>query len=130
MNTIVIDTNGFAAFKRGDPTAIKIIGQADNILVNSVVIGELITGFILGTKEKINRNELIQFLSHEKVLSIDITPATAEYYAIIIKDLRKKGKPIPTNDIWIAATALEFKAKVFTFDKHFKYIRGLKILDS
>ena len=53
---------------------------------------------------------------------------TAEYYALIVKKLRAKGKPIPTNDVWIAANALRHGMALYSFDRHFGEIDGLLLV--
>ena len=128
IGDVVIDTNAYAAFKRGESAALSVVEKVNQILINPVVIAELLTGFSLGNRESRNIDELKQFLANQNVVSVRIGYSTAEFYASIIKQLRKKGKPIPTNDIWIGASALEYEANIFTFDRHFNDISGITIV--
>lgn len=125
--SILLDTNSYTAFKRNQTEAVEIIRNADIIGINTVIIGELLGGFALGNKEKINRHELNQFLNSPRVIIFNIDQKTAEYYALIYHQLRKKGRPIPTNDIWIAATALEHDLILFSYDSDFQHIENLKL---
>lgn len=128
MRRIAIDTNVYVAFKNNDADVIDAFSNCDLIGVDITVIAELITGFSLGHREKRNREELEAFLDAPRVevLSHDLT--TVEFYAMIVKKLKKKGKPIPTNDIWIAANALKHGLALYSFDGHFQEIDGLLLL--
>lgn len=128
INSILIDTNAYAEFKKGNQEAIEIIQSAKNIIINPIVIGELISGFIIGKKEKQNRQELQKFINSKRIIEIKIDSSISEEFALIFKELKIKGRPIPTNDIWIAAIARKFKFTIFSYDKHFHEISGLKII--
>lgn len=128
VGSVIIDTNAYAAFKKGEPKALEIIEKCDALFINPVVIGELLSGFVLGNKEKRNRNELAQFLDSPKVTQIDINSLTAEHFAAIFRELKFKGKPIPTNDLWTAASARQYELKVFSYDAHFKLIDHLVVI--
>ena len=78
-----------------------------------------------GNREKENREELEEFLDAPRVVVYTIDENTAEFYAEILTDLRKKGTPIPTNDIWIASVAFQHGLKLFSKDEHFRNISGL-----
>lgn len=125
MKTAVIDTNIYSAFKAGVQEVIYDIARFERILVCTTVLGEILSGFKLGTKERDNRSELELFLDTPRVSIAVADYETSEFYSEIFKNLRKKGRPIPTNDMWIAASALQHGATIFTFDSHFKYIEGL-----
>lgn len=130
MKRILIDSNAYVAFKQGHEEIIAIYQHADAIGINSIVLGELIAGFTIGTKVKENLNDLKEFLSTPRIILFDINEDTATFYAHIYAHLRQKGKPIPTNDLWIAATALQQGYKLCSFDKHFRYIDNLLIATS
>lgn len=125
MKKILIDTNAYAAFKKNSPAALNVIRTAEYIGVNIVVFGELLSGFKGGTREAINRKELEQFLDSPRVHVIQLDEETAEFYAKIFWDLKKKGKPVPTNDLWVAASAMRHGLSLFTYDEHFDNINGL-----
>jgi tRNA(fMet)-specific endonuclease VapC len=127
MKKILLDTNGYVAFKKGDKDALQIIQKAATIGFSVIVLGELLAGFTAGSKESTNREELKAFLNSPRVMLLNIGEATSEFYAKVFSGLKRKGKPIPTNDLWIAATALEHGHAIFTYDRHFKEIDGLLI---
>lgn len=125
MKRIIIDTNFYTAFKMNDQYAVFILQRAEYIGVNTVILGELLAGFRCGVKEKQNRTELDQFLNSARVDTISLSDTTSEFYAQVFSELRKTGRPIPTNDLWLAASALQHGLALATFDAHFKSISGL-----
>jgi tRNA(fMet)-specific endonuclease VapC len=125
MRPILLDTNAYTAFKLGEKSLIEVIRQAETIGISPIVLGELFGGFNCGTKVKKNREELQQFLSSSRIRIYPLTNDTANFYSQIYAALRNKGNPIPTNDMWIAAQALEHGCVLCTYDKHFKTIDGL-----
>jgi tRNA(fMet)-specific endonuclease VapC len=128
MNRILIDTNIYSNALRGDEMISLTLKKAELIGISSISIGELLSGFKGGKKENRNRDELEQFLDSPRVEPYLIDFDTADFYAQILNELRKNGTPIPTNDIWIAATAFQNGLKLFTRDSHFKKIPGINLL--
>ncbi len=126
MRPIALDTNAYAAFKRGDERVLGVLQYAPSIIVCATVLGELLAGFAAGGRESANRGELAQFLNATRVQVVPSTAATADIYALVYAALRRKGQPIPTNDLWIAASSLEHSAALLTLDAHFKSIDGLR----
>jgi tRNA(fMet)-specific endonuclease VapC len=125
MRIIMLDTNAYNAFKQGQTETVAVLAAADTLLLNSTVLGELLAGFAAGTRESKNRAELSRFINSPRVQTVPVTADTADSYALIYASLRRKGKPIPTNDMWIAASALEHAAALLTLDAHFVHIDGL-----
>lgn len=128
MKTLVIDTNVYCLAMRGDPAAEKVFRQTEAILLPVVVFGELLAGFKGGKRERANKEQLVAFASTERVQVAAITTETAEFYSLIVNQLREKGTPIPTNDIWIAAITMEHGAGLATLDRHFSRIDGLSLM--
>jgi predicted nucleic acid-binding protein len=126
MRPILIDTNAYTAFMLGDAAVVEVIAHADRVCVNSIVVGELLGGFAAGTREAWNRAALARFLDSPRVEFISVTAQTADSYALVYSGLRRKGQPIPTNDLWIAASALEHGTALLTRDAHFGHIEGLR----
>ncbi len=126
MRPIALDTNAYTAFKRGDASIVGVLQHAPCIIVCATVLGELLGGFAAGQRESTNRNELAQFLNVPRVKVVPSTAATADLYALVYAALRRKGQPIPTNDLWIAASSLEHGAALLTLDAHFQNIDGLR----
>ena len=127
MQKLLIDTNIYAAFKRNDSVILDILRQAESIALNTVVLGELLAGFKGGTKEALNRKELDLFLDSPRVQFLAIEESTAEFFALVFNTLKQSGKPIPVNDIWIAASAMQHGRTLLTLDAHFSYIAGLSL---
>ena len=126
MRPILLDTNVYTAFMLGDAAVVEVMAHAERVCLNSVVLGELLGGFAAGTREAKNRAELARFLDSPRVEVLPVTTQTADSYALVYSGLRRKGKPIPTNDLWIAASALEHGAGLLTSDAHFAHIDGLR----
>lgn len=125
MKRIIIDTNFYTAFKKNLPEAVGLLKRAEYIAVNSIILGELLAGFRVGAKEGQNRAELDQFLDSARVYTLAVDDETAEFYAQVFCELRMKGRPIPSNDLWLAASALQHGLAVATYDQHFGAISGL-----
>ena len=125
VRNLLLDTNAYAAFKRGAEDAIEIIRHAPRIGISVVVLGELLAGFAAGTREATNRRELQQFLRSDRVILLTVDGDTSERYSVVYLNLRRKGRPIPTNDLWIAASALQHDLAVFSYDDHFQHVDGI-----
>lgn len=110
---------------KGESTIVDTLRQIDVIGISTISIGELYTGFANGSRESDNKTELALFLDSPRVVVHTMDVETAEFYALILNNLKKAGTPIPTNDIWIASIAFQHGYKLFTKDKHFKAIQGL-----
>ncbi len=130
MRPIALDTNTYVGFKRGDERCLEVIQNADRLLLGTTVIGELLAGFACGQREARNRQELRQFLDSPRVDSPTLGAATADAYALIYRNLRRQGRPIPTNDLWIAASCMEHGSILFTLDGHFEQVDGLRRISS
>jgi predicted nucleic acid-binding protein len=122
MRRFCLDTSAYSHFKRGHRAAVDAIDRADWLGVPAVVIGELIAGFRQGGRARRNEAELEEFLGHSAVEVLPVNEDVARTYADVVLDLKGKGKPLPTNDIWIAATAAAAGAVVLTYDPHFNEI--------
>ena len=123
--TILLDTNTYSALLRGHDEVADRVRRADRVVFSTVVAGELMLGFRLGTRLKKNTADLAAFLENPYVSLVPVTLTTADRFARIAAALRARGKPIPTNDIWIAAHAMETGAELLSFDAHFGAIDGL-----
>jgi tRNA(fMet)-specific endonuclease VapC len=125
---ILLDTNAYAAWKRGDKATAEIVRRAERILFSAVVAGELHFGFRRGSRTRRNLAELAELLASPFTTFLDVTETTADRFGRIAQGLREKGRPIPTNDIWIAAHALESGADLVSFDRHFEAVDGLVLV--
>jgi tRNA(fMet)-specific endonuclease VapC len=128
MRRLLIDTNIYSFALRGDDELVEVLRKAEQIGISVISIGELLSGFKGGGKEQKNREELEIFLDSPRVVVYPVDEDTSEFYAEIINNLREIGKPVPTNDVWIAAIAFQNGLKLFTKDIHFKAIAGLSLV--
>lgn len=122
---LLLDTNAYVGFKRNIADLIAIIINAEKILFSPVVLGELMFGFRNGSRFNENMKELNVFLEHDAVHFVQINKITSDRYSRIAAQLKRKGTPIPSNDIWIAAQTMEHGAELITSDQHFNKIDGL-----
>ena len=123
MNEFLIDTNIYSHAMRAEPAVVSLLRRASRIVLSSISIGELLSGFKGGTQERKNREELAEFLDTRRVSICGVSEDTAEFYAEILNGLRNAGTPIPTNDIWIAAQAMEHGLRLVLDGSPFR-IRG------
>lgn len=91
IGPILVDTNGYSAFKRGEEGALEIIRAAPGIILNPVILGELLSGYAFGGKKEKNTEELESFLVSQRVQLVPIDGETSRYYAEIYRELRQKG---------------------------------------
>ncbi len=127
MKHLIIDTNVYVAFKRNETRVVELLRQAESIAMNTVVLGELLAGFKGGIREAANRKELDQFLDSPRVELLVLDESSAEFFALVFNNLKQIGKPVPTNDVWIAASAMQFGLTLATMDSHFSNIAGLSL---
>jgi tRNA(fMet)-specific endonuclease VapC len=116
---VMLDTSGYSALLRGNKRVLELLQEADRIFISPVILGELLSGFMAGSNERKNRAMLDDFLASPRVSLVGLDDETAERYAVIVTHLRSKGTPISTNDLWIAASAMQHGFKVITSDNHF-----------
>jgi len=122
---LLLDTSAYVGFKRNIADLVETIVGSEWILLSPVVLGELMFGFRNGAKFKENMKDLNEFLLHDVVEVVQIGKITSDRYSRIAAQLKRKGTPIPSNDIWIAAQTMEHGAELITSDRHFNKIDGL-----
>jgi len=127
MNRLLIDTNIYVAFKRNDKNVVSLLSRAAAIALNIVVLGELLAGFRGGRREAENLRELDSFLDSPRVTMLPLDEGTANFFALVFNQLKSQGTPIPTNDIWIGASAIQHGLSLASLDNHFSKISGLNI---
>lgn len=125
MKSVLIDTNIYSLAMKGDALVVDALRKIDRIGFSVISIGELFSGFKGGRCEIRNREELDFFLDSPRVVVHPVDDETADFYASILNELKAAGTPIPTNDIWIAATVFQHGYKLLSMDKHFNMIPGL-----
>ena len=123
--SFLLDTNAAIAFLNGAPTVVDRFQAADEILLSSTVVGELCFGAQKSAQAAANLARIDMLI--DRVVVLDVNTETARHYGQIKNALRIKGRPIPENDIWIAASALQYDLILVTGDGHFGEVDGLKL---
>jgi tRNA(fMet)-specific endonuclease VapC len=121
--SFLLDTNIVIALFQGDEKILNRLKQIKNIFVPHIVIGELYFGAFKSGKAKENINRVSEFSLKNEILSSD--QHTAKIYGEIKANLKSIGKPIPENDIWIAAVTKQYDLTLITRDTHFKSVPGI-----
>jgi tRNA(fMet)-specific endonuclease VapC len=122
---ILLDTNIIAALLKGESSIANHIDESDDVYIPVIVIGELYYGAEYSTQVSKNTANVVELSEAYDLLSVDVD--TAHYYGTIKAKLRKQGTPIPENDIWIAAIAIQHQLTLITRDKHFDNIEDLTL---
>ena len=121
----LIDTNALIKLLSRDPTLRWRMGHDFRSFLSIITVGELFAGAHQSQRNAFNISEVQRVCAEMPILGSDIV--TANEYGRIQASLRKKGRPIPQNDIWIAATAVRHGMTLITLDKHFDSIEGLPL---
>ena len=122
---ILLDTSASSALMRGHADVADRVRQAEGVILSTVVGGELLFGFRAGRRFDENQRQFRKFLDNPYVSVLAVSLVTADRFGRIAANLRAKGRPIPSNDMWIAAHALESGAELLSFDEHFEAVDGL-----
>jgi tRNA(fMet)-specific endonuclease VapC len=122
---LLLDTNAYSALMRGHDELAYRVRNAERVLLSAIVVGELEYGFRNGSRYQANSDQLQVFLNSRYVEFLPVTRITTERFGRIAALLRSKGRPVPTNDMWVAAHTMETGAELVSFDKHFEHIDGL-----
>lgn len=125
MIRLCLDTSGYSRLMRGHTPLQALLEHADEVCIPATVLGELHAGFHAGSRAAENVALLAQFRRQPGVSVIDTTDNVAERYGALVATLRRHGTPIPTNDMWIAAAALENGGRIVAYDEHFAHVPGL-----
>jgi tRNA(fMet)-specific endonuclease VapC len=122
MKRLLLDTSAYSGLLRGDEDIQGFIRRADALYLNAIVLGELRAGFGAGQRARKNEGYLRRFLASPRVSVLSLDEETSERYALIMNSLWSAATPVPTNDIWIAASAMQHGLAVLTMDAHFQKI--------
>ena len=122
---LCLDTNAYSRFIAGNNTLQTLLENADEIIVPAAVVAESYDGFANGSKFQRNVMFFETFLSRPCVRVQPADKQIAVRWGLISASLRRKGHPIPVNDVWIAATAFETASILLSYDRHFDAIEGL-----
>jgi len=121
---MILDTNALSAVADDDRDAIAFLARADQMAIPVIVLGEYRHG-IAQSRHRASYENWLAGLLHD-CLVLDIQEPTTHYYAEITLELKRKGKPIPTNDIWIAALCRQHSLPLLSRDRHFDLVAGTK----
>lgn len=119
---VCLDTSAYSNFFRGKPEIVDVLSRSEWVGLPSIVLGELEVGFRLGNQRLRNSEVLDDFLGDRRVEVLSTNRQIAEIYADILVDQLRTGNPLPTNDIWIAATSAGYGSTLVTYDQHFRSI--------
>jgi tRNA(fMet)-specific endonuclease VapC len=122
---VALDTNRYTDLCRGDAGVVEAVELADEVWLPFIVLGELRAGFVLGNQGTRNEAVLRRFLMQPNVEVLYADDQTTHHYANVYRQLRRQGTPIPANDIWIAALALQHSFTLITRDTHFEHLPQL-----
>jgi tRNA(fMet)-specific endonuclease VapC len=121
---MILDTNAVSAFFEGVPEVCRRIGASDALAIPSIVLGEYRFG-ISGSRLRVELDARLGRLERlAQVLVVDET--TARHYASIRRELKDAGRPIPENDLWIAALARQYARPLLSDDSHFDLVSGIE----
>lgn len=127
MKRLLLDTSAYCELLKGNPEVLDALANCETVFMSIFVLGELFAGFRGGSKGQLNREQLGSFLRKEPVRILDASSETAEVFGEIKDRLKRAGTPIPSNDVWIAAHAIETGAVLVTLDAHFQDVHGLRL---
>jgi len=123
--SVLLDTNIVIGLFASDQAVLSRLSQTNRIFISSIVLGELYFGAYKSAHSEQNVRRLEEFVATSAVLVCDAV--TAAHYGRIKRALREKGRPLPENDIWIAAQAQQHGLTVISRDQHFKEIENLPV---
>lgn len=121
---MILDTNALSAAADDDPGLAAVLARAEQMAIPVIVLGEYRHGIAQSRNRASYENWLTGLLNDCMVL--DINEPTSHHYAEITLELKRKGKPIPTNDVWIAALCRQHSLPLLSRDRHFDLVSGSK----
>ncbi len=127
MNRILLDTNAYTALLAGEKRVLEALTDADCVYLSVIVLGELHAGFRGGGRREENEKILREFLAKPTVSPLLLSLETAQVFGEIKDRLKRAGTPIPINDLWLAAQAVETGSVLATYDAHFQRVPGLRL---
>lgn len=121
---MILDTNALSGAAENDPGVVAALSRAEQLAIPVIVLGEYRHGIAQSRHQASYENWLAELLNDCMVL--DVQEPTTHYYAEITLELKRKGKPIPTNDLWIAALCRQHSLPLLSRDRHFDLVAGTK----
>lgn len=125
---ILLDTNAYTHFQKSQPSIVKALSEADRVYVPAVVLGELYYGFEAGSQKSYNEKLLEEFLQSQRIEILTVELRTAQIYGHLRAYLKSQATPIPINDIWIAALAVQYGLSILSLDAHFNHLPQVELI--
>jgi tRNA(fMet)-specific endonuclease VapC len=125
---IIIDTNRYRDFCEGTGEALEVIRRAETIFLPFITLAELRAGFAAGRQGPLNDRVLTRFINKPRVKLLFPDEETTRQYGYLYKQLRSQATPIPTNDLWIAALAVQHDLFIFSRDEHFAHLPQIPVV--
>jgi tRNA(fMet)-specific endonuclease VapC len=123
----LLDTNIVIALLQGDGTVLSNLDRASDVFISAVVMGELFFGAAKSARSTENIAKVEQFATGRAIISCDLE--VAREYGHLKQRLREKGRPLPENDIWLAAAAIHHGLVLVTRDRHFQEVEELQVAE-
>ncbi len=127
MKKILLDTNAYVSYLAGDHAVLNALAESEIIYMSIFVLGELYAGFKGGNQEVENHQILQTFIRKPSVNILEADQETAEIFGEVKNNLKTAGAPLPINDVWIGAHAMETGSIIVTYDRHFSKIAGIRL---
>ncbi|MCY4455300.1 MAG: type II toxin-antitoxin system VapC family toxin [Chloroflexi bacterium] len=125
---LTLDTSAYSQLMSGEQRVSDLVRRADEVFLSAIVFGELMAGFRKGSRLDRNVEELRAFFDAPNSAFATVGQTTADRYARIKDALRARGRPLPANDVWIAAHAMETGADLVSADRHFENVDGIALI--
>ncbi len=126
---LVLDTNIYSDYAEGLTETVEYLAlHGERLFLPSVVLGELLFGFMKGKRQAFNERKLKAFIKALDVSVIQVNADVARKYAAIYLALQRKGRKIPINDVWIAASCMEVGGVLLTRDRHFRIVDQIEMV--
>lgn len=123
----LLDTSAYSAFNKGDTRLRAVFTSTHELVIPLIVIAELRAGFVAGSRTAQNERLLQHFLDSPNVTTVTLTDQTTRLFAGLHLILKQAGRPIGTNDLWIAALAREHHLPLVTLDSDFEAVPDLQL---
>ena len=121
---MIVDTNALSAAADADPAVLALLARAEQMAIPVIVLGEYRYGIAQSRKRASYESWLTGLL--RDCLVLDVNEPTTQHYAQIVLELKRLGKPMPTNDLWIAALCRQHSLPLLSRDRHFDLVAGTK----
>jgi tRNA(fMet)-specific endonuclease VapC len=121
---MIVDTNALSAIADEHPDVVPVLARSDQLAIPVIVLGEYRHGISLSRHRVAYENWLAEFV--RDCIIFDVDAFTASHYAEIAVELKRAGKPVPSNDLWIAALCRQHSEQLLSRDRHFDFVAGMK----